>query len=109
MKLRRNRRLCTGEDCRSDVDVPCRAVVLATAAARIDDDQGNLQRRLVREQSVRELSMIAERFAVITGDDDERVRVIAQNRRQEVAELLIDVCDFAKVWRVAIRVAERRR
>ena len=41
-------------------------------SAKLRDDQRNAQRRLVREQSVRLLAVVAQRFAVIAGDDDKR-------------------------------------
>ena len=44
---------------------------VARTAADLRDDQRHVQRRLVGEQPVRQLAVIAERFAVIAGDDDQ--------------------------------------
>ncbi len=44
------------------------------------DEQGNLQRRLVGEETMRGLAVIAKRFTMIGGDDDQRVRIGSHDR-----------------------------
>ena len=55
-------------------------------AAQVRDDQRNAQRRLVREDPVRFLAVIAEPLSMVAGHDDERrparVPHVVQQRRQ---------------------------
>jgi len=52
---------------------------------RLIHDQRHTQRRVVRKQSVSLFAVVAQRFAMVAGDDDERAAVAAllQNRLKE--------------------------
>src|SRR5438552_7066895 len=63
--------------------------------SRFPDEQRNLERRLVREQSVSQLAVIAERFAMIRSDDQQSV--FTEEWRERFVESVVDECDFAEV------------
>ena len=71
---------------------------------RLVQDQRHAKRRLVGEQAVRHLAVLAERLAVIGGEHHERVAssLRVQHRLQEGPERSVDRRHFAEIWRVAI-------
>ena len=71
---------------------------------RRGDDHRHVQRRFVKQKAVRQLAVLAERFAVIAGDDDDRVAAI--DRREQARHLRVDVRDLAVV---RLRIRRRRR
>ncbi len=80
-------------------------------APRLEKDQRHAQRRLVGEQPVRHLAVLAERLAVVRGEDDERVGVVraVERRLKEWRERGVGGGDLAEVGRGAISRGERLR
>src|SRR5205085_3023879 len=54
-----------------------------------------MERRFVQQQTVRQLTMLAEGFAVIADDNDDRLRAV--DRGEHTAGLRVDVLHFAVV------------
>ena len=73
---------------------------------RRGEDHRHMQRRLIQQQAVRQFAVLAERLAVIAGDDDDGVLRI--DRAEQTAELNIEICDLAVV-RLRIRIRRRVR
>lgn len=69
---------------------------LRSSGSDLRDDQRNSQRRFVREESVRFFAVIAERFAVIGGNGNERLRIDGIDERTSGA---IDRRDLAVIRR----------
>ena len=65
--------------------------------ARTCEDERHAERRVVQQDSVRRFAMLAERFAVIGGCDDERL--LGPERVQQPADLIVRVRDLAVVRR----------
>src|SRR3954452_17374114 len=95
------------KDRRDEINVPDVLRLPPRLLIRINDDQRDFQRRLVGKQAMRLFSMIAKRLAMVAGDDDKRVGMALQQRRQKSRQLHIDVCDFAEVWSIAVLLAIR--
>ena len=79
------------EERRQDVDVAHGdgrhfAASCATSAADLGNDERNVKRRFVGEQTVRLLAVLAKRLSVIAGDDDDRrprgIAHIVEKRRE---------------------------
>ncbi len=86
------------EDGRHDVDVAHIAVLDAVLRlARLAYQKRNLERRLVREETMCELAMIPARLAMVGGDDQQRVRIRGENRPQRLAQRFVDVGDLAEI------------
>ena len=75
----------------------------------LGDDQRHAQRRLVGEDAVRQLAVLAEALAVIGGDDDERLARQARQAIEERAERVVGPGDFAGVRIVGIAPRELLR
>ena len=77
--------------------------------ARRADDQRHAQHALVDEDAVIALAVLAERLAVIAGDDDDRPiqQAPAVERLEQPADLRVGKRDFADVRIAAYRRAER--
>src|ERR1700674_4032607 len=73
------------------------------------DHQRDLQRRLVGEQTMGSLAMVAQRFTMIGGDDDQAIRIGSENRSELRLQLTVDVGDFTEVFVFSIFAAERLR
>ena len=103
------------EDGRQDVDVPDRVVrddsrLPRMAAADLRHDEGDPERRLVGEESVRLLAVVAERLAMIAGDDHQcrPVRPAAHSFEQR-RERRVGGCDLASVGIAGVARRERLR
>ena len=73
------------------------AVAARRHEVRAPDEQRNVQRRLVAEEAVRQLSVIAESLAVIARHDQQRRRVDVAERVQQRRERGVGVSDLAEV------------
>ena len=78
----------------------------ANAAAR--PDERYVQRRLVREQPVRRFAVLAEPFAVIRGQDDERAprRAGGRDGVEDRRQRRVGGGDFAEIGSAAKRDAK---
>ena len=101
-------RLMKGErhDRRREVGGTDRLMKDTRRRARPTDHHRHVKCRLIQEQSMRQLSMFAERFAVITDNDDDRARPI--DDRQQSPDLRIHIRNLP-VIRLRIRLRRRVR
>ena len=72
-------------------------VAASQPTSELRNDQRHSQRRLVGEDAVRQLAVVAEALAVIRGDDDERLARQAARRSKSGAEREVGPGDFAGV------------
>ena len=89
---------------RREIDRAHRRADHARRERRRGNDHRHVQRRFVKQQAVRQLAVLAERFAVIADERDDGVAAI--DRGEQPGHLRIDVRDFAVV---RLRIRRRRR
>src|SRR5205807_9940255 len=88
------------ENRREDVDMPCGLLYDAGFEEfRLKHDERNAERRLVGEDSMRGLSVLAERFAVIGREHHQRLPAMAcrRDRLEQRSDRRVDGSNFAKV------------
>src|SRR3954469_5115753 len=71
-------------------------------------DEGNSQRRVVQEDSVRALAMLAKALAMVGRDEHDRAAGLAPDveRLQQTPELTVHECDLSVVWRLTVPIGQ---
>ena len=77
--------------------------------ARTGDDQGDMEGAVIGEVAVGHLAVFAERFAVVGGEDDERLgqELPPPELAEEGAELVVDISDLPRIGIVPMPGEER--
>ncbi len=86
-------------DCREDVDVRDGEAYDPVAQTGVGDDQRNPERRVVGQETVRAFAVLAQRFAVVPSQDDERGTDEAASFEisEEFSERGVDIGHFSVV------------
>src|SRR6267154_3217022 len=74
------------------------------------DDHRDMKRGVIDEEAMRLFPMLAEAFAVITGEHDQSVakKVLSFKKSDQPPHLRIGECDFPIIGAVSVLFAERR-